>query len=63
VIRHWRGVVPSNSLACLDGLTEDVRKGGLLGEVEIRTHVIDESVRRVPLDEIAARAIGLREVL
>jgi len=56
-------VVPSNSLACLDGLTEDVRKGGLLGEVEIRTHVIDESVRRVPLDEIAARAIGLREVL
>ena len=42
VIRHWRGVVPSNSLACLDGLTEDVRERVLLGE--IRTHVIDESV-------------------
>jgi radical SAM superfamily enzyme YgiQ (UPF0313 family) len=53
VIRHWRGVVPSNSLACLHGLTEDVRERGLLGEVEIRTHVIDESVRRIPLAGIA----------
>ena len=62
VIRHWRGVVPSNSLACLHGLTEDVRERGLLGEVEIRTHVIDESVRRIPLDEIARRnrAAGCR---
>ena len=55
VIWHWRGVVPSNSLACLHGLTEDVRQRGLLGDVEIRTHVIDESVRRIPLAEIARR--------
>ena len=55
VIRHWRGVAPSNSLACLHGLTEDVRERGLLGEVEIRTHAIDESVTRIPLDEIARR--------
>lgn len=55
VIRHWRGVAPSNSLACLHGLTEDVRERGLLGEVEIHTHVIDESVSRIRLDEIARR--------
>lgn len=55
MIRHWRGVVPSNSLACLHGLTEDVRERGLLGGVEIRTHVIDESVTRIPLAEIARR--------
>jgi len=55
VIRHWRGVVPSNSLACLDGLTEDVRERGLLGGIEIRTHVIDESVRRIPLAEVVRR--------
>ena len=49
------GGVASNSFACLHGLTEDVRKRGLLGEVEVRTHAIDESVRRIPLDEIARR--------
>ena len=56
-----RGVA-SNSFACLHGLTEDVRKRGLLGEVEVRTHAIDESVRRIPLDEIARRnrAAGCR---
>ncbi len=62
VIRHWRGVVPSNSLACLHGLTADVRERGLLGEVEIQTHVVDESVSRIPLGEIARRnrAAGCR---
>jgi radical SAM superfamily enzyme YgiQ (UPF0313 family) len=62
VIRHWRGVVPSNSLACLHGLTADVSERGLLGQVEIRTHVLDESVSRIPLDEIARqnRASGCR---
>jgi len=62
VIRHWRGVVPSNSLACLHGLTADVQERGLLGQVEMRTHVIDESVSRIPLDEIARRnrAAGCR---
>src|ERR1039457_3076473 len=49
------GGVASNSFACLRGLTEDVRKRGLLCEVEVRTHAIDESVRRIPLDEIARR--------
>jgi radical SAM superfamily enzyme YgiQ (UPF0313 family) len=52
VIRHWRAVVPSNSLACLYGLTEDVRQRRVLGEVDLRIHVVDEAVDRVPLDRI-----------
>jgi hypothetical protein len=31
VVRHWRGVLPRNTLACLYGLTEDVRQRRLLG--------------------------------
>jgi radical SAM superfamily enzyme YgiQ (UPF0313 family) len=52
VIRHWRAVVPSNSLACLLGLTEDVRQRRVLGEVDLRIHVVDEAVDQMPLDRI-----------
>jgi radical SAM superfamily enzyme YgiQ (UPF0313 family) len=52
VIRHWRGVVPSNSLACLYGLTEDVRHRRALGGVDLRIHVVDEAVNKLPLDKI-----------
>ena len=52
VIRHWRAVVPSNSLACLYGLTEDVRQRRVLGEVDLRIHVVDEAVNKIPLDRI-----------
>jgi hypothetical protein len=49
VIRHWLAVVPSNSLACLHGLTEDVRQRRLLGDVDIQIHVVDETVTQIPL--------------
>lgn len=52
VIRHWRGVVPSNSLACLRGLTEDVQQRHLLGDVDLRVHGVDEAVTKIPLDKI-----------
>jgi radical SAM superfamily enzyme YgiQ (UPF0313 family) len=52
VVRHWRGVLPSNTLACLHGLTEDVRRRGTLGEVTIRVHLVDEAVARVPIRKI-----------
>lgn len=52
VIRHWRAVVPSNSLACLYGLTEDVRRRRLLGDVDLRIHVVDEAVTKVPVNRI-----------
>jgi radical SAM superfamily enzyme YgiQ (UPF0313 family) len=53
VVRHWRGVLPSNTLACLHGLTEDVRRRRLLGDVAIEVELIDEAVSKVPLREIA----------
>jgi radical SAM superfamily enzyme YgiQ (UPF0313 family) len=52
VIRHWRAVVPSNSLACLYGLTEDVRRQRELGDVDLKIHVVEEAVDKIPLDVI-----------
>jgi radical SAM superfamily enzyme YgiQ (UPF0313 family) len=52
VIRHWRGVLPSNTLACLHGLTEDVRRRKLLGEVDLHLHLIDEAVAPIPIEKI-----------
>lgn len=48
VLRHWRGVLPSNTLACLYALTEDVRQRRALREdLEITTELLDESVHKV----------------
>ena len=53
VVRHWRGVLPSNTLACLAGLTEDVISKKLLGKsLQIKIHLLDESVERIPLKRI-----------
>jgi radical SAM superfamily enzyme YgiQ (UPF0313 family) len=53
VVRHWRGVLPSNSLACLAGLTEEVVTQKRLGEsLRVKIHLLDESVDRVPVKRI-----------
>ena len=53
VVRHWRGVLPSNSLACLAGLTEEVVAQKRLGEsLRIEIHLLDETVDRVPVKRI-----------
>jgi radical SAM superfamily enzyme YgiQ (UPF0313 family) len=53
VVRHWRGVLPSNTLACLAGLTEDVVAKKLLGdEVRVEIHMLDENVDHVPVEQI-----------
>jgi hypothetical protein len=50
VVRHWRGVLPSNSLACLAGLTEEVVAQKRLGEsLRVKIHLLDETVDRVPV--------------
>lgn len=59
VVRHWRGVLPSNTLACLAGLTEDVVQKKLLGEaVEIKVHLLDEAVDYVPVKRICRSQRG-----
>jgi len=54
-LRFWRGVLPSNTLACLDALTRSVAQSGALGaDVEVDVDVYDDTVQRVPVKKIAA---------
>jgi radical SAM superfamily enzyme YgiQ (UPF0313 family) len=53
VIRHFRGVLPSNTLACLSSLTRDVANRELLGaETELTVELIDDTVQRIPVKRI-----------
>lgn len=53
VIRHFRGVLPSNTLACLHGLTEDLKERRALGTgVRLETRLYDDSVQEVPIGRI-----------
>jgi len=53
VIRHWRGVLPSNTLACLASLTEELDRRKALGRnLEIRIKVLDDTVQRIPVEKI-----------
>ena len=53
VIRHWRGVLPSNTLGCLYSLTEDVKRRNALGAgVEIDVEIYDETVQKIPVNRI-----------
>jgi len=53
VVRHWRGVLPSNTLACLAGLTEDLIRGKSFGDSwEIKVELFDETVDKVPVKRI-----------
>ncbi|MEW6364529.1 MAG: radical SAM protein [Acidobacteriota bacterium] len=57
VIRYVRGVLPSNTLACLASLTDDLRTGHALGEsLSIEMTILDETVQKVDVDAIARRA-------
>lgn len=50
VIRHFRGVLPSNTLACLCSLTEDLNRRKVLGEdLEIRIEILDDTVQKIPV--------------
>ena len=54
VIRHFRGVLPSNTLACLSGLTRDLAKRGLLGkDVELKVEIFDDTVERIPVKKLS----------
>jgi hypothetical protein len=52
-IQWLRSAIPSNTLACLNGLAEDAQRREVLGPgVEIRLHTYDETNRRVRPDRI-----------
>jgi radical SAM superfamily enzyme YgiQ (UPF0313 family) len=53
VIRHYRGVLPSNTLACLLSLTKDVaRRKGLGSDVAIHAELFDDTVQKIPVRRI-----------
>lgn len=53
VIRHWKGVIPSNTLACLYGICRDLEARQELGK-NLKWHIeaMDETVQKVPLSRI-----------
>ncbi len=52
-IQWWRSAIPSNTLACLNGLAEDARRRRILGaDVEIRLTTYDETNCRVRPERI-----------
>ncbi len=56
VIRWWRGLVPSNSLAALHGVALDCAKRAVLGpDVDIDIDVIDETNTRVDIAKLLRR--------
>lgn len=66
VVRYWRGVLPSNTLACLKALTDALAQQQALGpEVDVSVEVYDDTVQRVPIQKIArmSRQPGIRVVV
>ncbi len=55
VVRYLRGVLPSNTLAALASLTEEVAARGDLGTIEIDTYLLDDGVQNVDVDALARR--------
>ena len=63
IIRYWKGVLPSNTLSCLNGLSEDVRERGILGkDLAWEITLIDDTVQGVPYKRIIqeSRRVGTK---
>ncbi len=52
VVRFWKGVLPSNTLNVLRGLTDDVSQRRVLGDIVIRVDTFDETTENVPVNSI-----------
>lgn len=66
VIRHWRGVLPSNTLYCLEHLTRSLADSELFApDFAVTVETLDDTVQRIPLRRIARmnRKPGVRVVV
>jgi tRNA A37 methylthiotransferase MiaB len=52
LIRFWKGVLPSNTLNVLHGLTEDIRERRAFGTLPIEVTTFDETAEKVPVKKI-----------
>jgi len=55
VVRFFRGVLPSNTLATLAGLTRQVIDSGELGSIDVDCHLFDEQVNRIDPHRLVRR--------
>ncbi len=59
-MRYWRGVLPSNTLATLAGLTREVAESGALDPVRLDVAMLDETVQRIDVKALAREHVGPR---
>jgi radical SAM superfamily enzyme YgiQ (UPF0313 family) len=52
VIRFWKGVLPSNTLNVLHGLTEEVKTSRVFGDLKIEIVTFDETAEKLPVRKI-----------
>jgi len=52
VIRFWKGVLPSNTLNVLHGLTEEVKSSGVFGALRLQIVTFDETAEKLPIKKI-----------
>jgi radical SAM superfamily enzyme YgiQ (UPF0313 family) len=52
VIRFWKGVLPSNTLNVLHGLTEAVKNSHVFGDLRIEIVTFDETAEKLPVKKI-----------
>jgi hypothetical protein len=52
VIRFWKGVLPSNTLNVLHGLTEAVKDSRVFGELKLEIVTFDETAEKLPVRRI-----------
>jgi radical SAM superfamily enzyme YgiQ (UPF0313 family) len=52
VIRFWKGVLPSNTLNVLHGLTEDIKRRQVFGDLHIQVDTFDETTEKIPVKKI-----------
>src|SRR5262245_22425806 len=52
VICFWKGVLPSNTLNVLHGLTEAVKDSGVFGDLKIEIVTFDETAESLPVTRI-----------
>ena len=61
-IRFWKGVLPSNTLNVLHGLTEDIKQRRVFENLPIEVTTFDETAEKVPVKKIVrwSKAPGVK---
>jgi len=58
VIRYWKGVLPSNTLACLHALTRQAFDSGRFDHISTEIVLLDDTVQDIEIDDLARRYLG-----